>query len=367
MSDRWVVPGGDPGPASPPDPRFVPGAPLVPTTQAGWGDRPGWGTHNPKPGVIALRPLTLGDISRAVMTTIRVNPRASIGLAALVSLAVLLPVTAASTAVAALTGSGGGPDELDITGTLTTTLPTLGSLLTAGLLAAFMAWVVSQATLGRTVTLGETWAAVRGRAWAATAVVLLLTLIQVVVFGLLAGPGVLLAVAAARTSDNAGLATGVVLAILGGLLALAALLFVATRWCFATSVLAVERIGIGAALRRSWRLTAGRPFWRVLGIRLLAALAVGVVSQVVTLPLTVLLGVGGALTAADDPSRLVVAQTVATGLTALLVGALTTPITAGVDALLYLDQRIRREGLDVAIMHGLQTGQVGFPPPPAAG
>ena len=82
---------------------------------------------------------------------------------------------------------------------------------------------------------------------------LLLTLIQVVVFGLLAGPGVLLAVAAARTSDNAGLATGVVLAILGGLLALAALLFVATRWCFATSVLAVERIGIGAALRRSWR------------------------------------------------------------------------------------------------------------------
>ena len=38
----------------------------------------------------------------------------------------------------------------------------------------------------------------------------------------------------------------------------------------------------------------------------------------------------------------------------LLVGALTVPFTAGVTALLYLDQRIRREGLDVSLLRAAQ-------------
>lgn len=39
----------------------------------------------------------------------------------------------------------------------------------------------------------------------------------------------------------------------------------------------------------------------------------------------------------------------------LVVGALTIPFTAGVTALLYLDQRIRREGLDVTLVHAAQA------------
>ena len=53
-------------------------------------------------------------------------------------------------------------------------------------------------------------------------------------------------------------------------------------------------------------------------------------------------------------------QTVTTGIAGLLTGALTTPFSAGVDALLYVDARIRTEGLDVRLIQATQ----GAAPPP---
>ena len=50
----------------------------------------------------------------------------------------------------------------------------------------------------------------------------------------------------------------------------------------------------------------------------------------------------------------------------LISGALTTPFTAGVDALMAIDQRIRREGLDVQLIHAAQQGGPA-PWPSAAG
>ena len=52
----------------------------------------------------------------------------------------------------------------------------------------------------------------------------------------------------------------------------------------------------------------------------------------------------------SDGGTLLVAQTLVSGLTALLTGALTTPFSAGVDALLYVDGRMRREGLDIQLI-----------------
>ena len=47
-------------------------------------------------------------------------------------------------------------------------------------------------------------------------------------------------------------------------------------------------------------------------------------------------------------------QAILTGVASLVAGALTTPFTAGVDALLTVDQRIRREGLDVQLIQAAQ-------------
>ena len=59
-------------------------------------------------------------------------------------------------------------------------------------------------------------------------------------------------------------------------------------------------------------------------------------------------------------------QAIFGGVATLISGALTTPFSAGVDALMAIDQRIRREGLDVQLIHASQQGGPA-PWPSAAG
>ena len=109
------------------------------------------------------------------------------------------------------------------------------------------------------------------------------------------------------------------------------------------------------------------PLWRVFGLRLLTSIVVGIASSIITTPLTlVMIAAMVALGASEDATfgQLFGLQTLITGLVGILAGALTTPFTAGVDALLYVDARIRQEGLDVTLM---QAAQGSAPPPwPAA-
>ena len=63
----------------------------------------------------------------------------------------------------------------------------------------------------------------------------------------------------------------------------------------------------------------------------------------------------GAVVASGDPQNTYVFQAIVSGVSALITGALTTPFTAGVDALLYVDQRIRREGFDVQLITAAQA------------
>jgi hypothetical protein len=87
---------------------------------------------------------------------------------------------------------------------------------------------------------------------------------------------------------------------------------------------ATERIGSGAALRKSWQLTRGS-FWRVLGIILIVAFAVAIVGYAAGL-------VGVASTAG---ALLVVVP---------LVSIVTAPLTALAYTTLLYDLRLRQEG-----------------------
>lgn len=97
MSDQqgWTVPGAMPRPQGsaypPPGPAGLPtpgaalpqaAAPVAPVAPAGY-QPPGWAPPQlaPKPGIIPLRPLTLGEIWSGVMTAVPGNPTATIGLA----------------------------------------------------------------------------------------------------------------------------------------------------------------------------------------------------------------------------------------------------------------------------------------------
>lgn len=373
----WVAPGSAPssGTTAPPSP--PPGAPApapsygatppvapgyaappgsAPAPPAAWGAAPQVGGPTApyvaglefRPGIIALRPLTLGDIYSAVTKAVRGNVAATIGLAVVTSVLCLVPTTALGGWLGSLENGDFESSEVGV-GLFAQYVPALGSFLSTIALTGFLAYVIGQAVLGRKVGIGETWDGTKGRLPALLGATLLTLVALVVVLAVLVGPGIALFV-------QAGGFDGVALAVtlLGTLGAVLLYVFLWVRLGFTSALIVLENRGAFSAFARSWRLTSGRSFWRLLGIRFLTSLITGFAAQIITFPIAL----GGilAVMAAGAEDQLFMWQAIFTGVASLIAGALTTPFTAGVDALLTVDARIRREGLDVQLIHASQQG-----------
>ena len=362
-SPPWHGPAAGPGaPPSTPGGRPVlppPGGPTGAATRGpAYPQYPGGPASRPpgyipqvelRPGIIALRPLGLGDLYSATMKAIRGNVAATVGLAFVTTLVLTVPATLLGVWLANVSDSGSDTATL---APVATYLPTLTVALASVILTGFLAYVVGQAVMGRKVSASETWEGSRGRLLRVVAAALLTGVVELLAAGVLvAGPIVLLVLN--NGASSATTAAGVVLLILTILAAIAALLFLWTRFGFATAAIVLERLGVVAGIRRSWALTSGAPFWRVLGIRLLTTIIVLFARNVLTLPISML----GALAVigTGNENAIFVWQTVVAGLSGVITGAITTPFTAGVDSLLYIDQRIRREALDVALIQAAQS------------
>jgi hypothetical protein len=354
------------GPPPPGYGAFPPGFPAPP---------PGYGAPPPpagphiaglefRPGIIPLRPLTLGDIFGAVIKAIRGNVAATIGLAVVTSLICLVPTTALGAWLASqeditvLDGSGSGT-TLGLYGLLGTYLPGLGSVIASIALTGFLSYVIGQAVIGRKVGIGETWDGTKRRLPAIAGAVLITIVGALLIMGVVLGPPLAWLVALGRAE-----VAPILLLLLAVLVAVLLYLWLWTRLAFVTAVIVLEGRGVGSAFARSWRLTSGRPFWRIFGIRLLTSVLVGFAANIITFPLT-MLGLA-VVFAVGDENDIFMWQAVLTGIATLISGALTTPFSAGVDALMAIDQRIRREGLDVQLIHAAQQGGPA-PWPSAAG
>ncbi|MEO6411362.1 MAG: hypothetical protein ABIO48_02140 [Pedococcus sp.] len=337
-------PGQQPGQQLPPGQGYLPPSP-------GYGQHP---AMEFRPGVIPLRPLNLGDLYGAVIKAIRGNVAATMGLAFVTTLIFLVPTTALGAWIASLESLDfeSTEDILPVAGTIGSLVPSLGTSLSAILLTGFVAFVISQAVMGRKVTAGQTWEGTRGRLLAlvgatiVTSLAILLALAAVLVLP------IIVLVAATSSGTDSGLAGAVVLTVVAALVSVLLALFLTTRLAFVGVAVVLEKASVGRGLARSWQLTSGSQFWRVFGIRLLTAIVVGVAAQILTVPLSIIGTLG--LLGTGDPSDMFVWQAVLAGVTGLITGALTTPFTAGVDALLYVDQRIRREGFDVQLITAAQ-------------
>jgi len=150
-------------------------------------------------------------------------------------------------------------------------------------------------------------------------------------------------------------------ALIGGLAALGAIAgIILTIWLtimfrMAAQVVVLEREGPVRALARSWRLVRGS-FWRVLGITLLAGLIVVVTAGVLQIPFSLigaLAGGGSSLLPATGGS---VAGILISAVGGVVAGAVARPISAGVAVLLYVDLRMRREGLDLVLQTAASGG-----------
>ncbi|WP_323097288.1 glycerophosphoryl diester phosphodiesterase membrane domain-containing protein [Intrasporangium sp. YIM S08009] len=368
----YPPPGGvgtpPPGPAYPPPS----GTPLPQASGPGRPapvQPPGWVPPQlaPKPGIIPLRPLNLGEIWGGVMTAVRGNPAATIGLALVTTAVVLVPLTLlgiwiAST-VTARTASfdssfdpafGGYADSSGSTsaflgGTLASLVPQLAMYATALLLPLFMAVVIGQGVQGRRIGLGETVRAARGRILPALGVVLLIGLAAFLALGALVG----IVVATWIGSGDGGGGTAAFVTFLVFVAFVVLFVFFSVRWGFAMTIVVLEGAGPTLALRRSWTLTRKRGFWRIFGIRLLTGIVAAIAGAVITAPLGFLVG----FMTSDSPTSTAWVLVLVQAGTVLVQSVLTTPFTAGVDSLLYVDQRIRYEGLDVALLQQSQQGR----------
>lgn len=294
-----------------------------------------------QPGVIPLRPLTLGDMFEGSLKTMRRNPEATIGMAVLVLAVLLLPSVGLSLAVPSVFPELNMVDAAAIA----TFIPMLLSSLATLALSGFVIYVVSEAALGDRVGIAQTWQAVKGRILALIGVSLLSFL---VLFTAVVGV-ILVSVVFVALLGPIGMIV-LVLAMLG---MIPLMLWLYARVSLAPAAVVLEKAGPIQGLKRSWALTQGRQAWRVLGISVLAGLIAALFSALIGGLLGVLgTSLLGLMT--GNESTLFTGQVIMDHLTSFVVGAVTTPFTAGVTALLYLDQRMRREGLDVSLLRAAQ-------------
>ncbi|MDT5153178.1 MAG: hypothetical protein QOI01_4911 [Mycobacterium sp.] len=338
-----------------PPPGYGPPGYGYPPTAGPYGYPPMGAPPALKPGVIPLRPLSMSDIFNASVTYIRTNPKATLGLTTIVVvvtqvLALLIQVgpLAATGALAPLTTGDVGQEEISSSATIALLLSSAAGSVTAVLagivLSGLLTVVVGRAVFGATMSIGEAWQRVRGRLLALLSV----TAIEVVGAALMIAVVVGLVVA---VSQIVGGAAAFVVGVLFGLALVVLLVYLYTMLSFAPTLIVLERIGVAAAITRSFALVRN-DFWRVFGIRLLAVVVAGVVSGAVSVPFSL---VGQVM--------LMVGQTTATTVIAFVLisigGAIgqiiTSPFSAGVVVLLYTDRRIRAEAFDLV----LQTGAAG--------
>jgi hypothetical protein len=365
-TEGWSTPGGD---VPPPTPGYGPPPPGYGPPPAGqdqgYGGQPGWTqpgwqgwqqgqqqTWQPwsapvvSPGVVPLRPLTVGEVLDGAVKVVRQYPRPTLAMSAIVAVVTtvfnLLALLAEDTSSLANDAtSGSSSDSFNtgfdsgvggLAGVPGTVFGALGGLVLAGFLVA----VVGKAVLGRPTTFSETWQQVRPRIWALIGLAFLVGLVC-------AAPaviGVILAVAMGVVAAPL-LLIGVPLAIAG----VVAGIYLYVRLSLSSSVLVLEKAGVRAAMRRSNVLVKGS-WWRVCGILLLVQIISSVLTGVLTFPFLVLAGINAFANpdAGGFTVFLVVAQ-LGGGLATFLV----SPFAAGARSLLYVDRRMRAEGLDLTL------------------
>ncbi|WP_370739437.1 DUF7544 domain-containing protein [Streptomyces fradiae] len=357
---RWAAPAGS-GPTPPPEG----GGPGTP---GGWST--GWAPPPvvAKPGIIPLRPLGIGEILDGAVSTMRAHWRTVLG----ISLAVAVITQAVSTVTTGLwfndqTGLAAlendpdpTPDEIldALSGALTGSAATgFVSMLGTIIATAMLTMVVSRAVLGRPVTTGDAWHSARPQLLRLFGLLFLIPLIILTITAVAVAPGLILTAAG---STGAGAA----LTLAGGLAALVLAVWLWIRFSLAAPALMLERQGVIASLRRSAKLVRGA-WWRVFGIQLLTLVLLVFVAAVIEIPTSLIAVVVGGESATDWMAG-ETAETgwlflIVLGIGAVISSTITFPISAGVTALLYMDQRIRREALDLEL--GRAAGLPGYGTP----
>lgn len=356
-------PGGQWSPAQPPPGQWSPpsapgGGPGAPPPAPGWGagmppqaPGPGWGRPPmaAKPGVIPLRPLGVGEILDGAVSTMRAHWRTVLGISLTVSVIAeitvillqryLLPepksVDPNAVGAEAIRQAADSAQSTLLTGAPATLISMIATLFITSVLTV----VISRSVLGRKATLSDAWTEARPRLLPLLGLTLLMSLMSAAVLAVGLVPGLLL-----------GDGPGIALAFVGFTAACVVVVWLMVRFSLAAPALMLERQSVLTSLRRSAKLVRGT-WWRTFGILALTYLLVIVVALIIVIPF----GIIAVTVDSDGLSEFLNSSStdfgwpflIITGVGEVIISTLTYPFTAGVIALLYVDQRIRREALDL--------------------
>ncbi|WP_327275868.1 hypothetical protein OG609_31180 [Streptomyces sp. NBC_01224] len=336
---------------------------------APYGGPPGWGgwMPPPKPGVIPLVPLKLGDILGGAFSTMGRYWKQLFGIGvAVYGGALVVAGAAALIAYSAVSAhlhrvislsAEQEPSSKD----LTPVLIALGAFwlvamvaltISTAMMYAAVPAVLQEAVLGRPTTFSVIWR----RAWARIPALIgtvILTALIVVIPVVLAMIGFLaLMIGAIALTDGPGAAVWASLGFLGALATapLAAWLWV--KFSLAPSAVVFEGQRPVAALRRSSQLVRG-DWWRICGISLLAFAMAAAANYIIQIPFSFLgmfSGMIGGATLDDDPNPASIVFAMSGYVVILLLGQLIGQLVSAtfpqlVTGLLYVDRRMRTENL----------------------
>lgn len=275
--------------------------------------------------VVPLRPLTVGEVLDGSVDIMRTHAKIVFGAAVVVavfiqlcSLAFTLPFLSELDGLTSLDPDAVSPAEYQARFINSYFALFGGSLFgefarVFGLtvLSGFLSVIVGRTVLGQPVTGREVWQEFRQRLGA--------TLVVSFLFSLMVGVGLLFC-----------FLPGVALWVM---------------FALAVPALVLERCGVQRAFGRSLELIKNNGWGRVLGVMALSYIIVRIVENVITLPFAAV-GVLGAVLG-DAPELVTASTLVISAAGAVVALAITTPFHAGVTALVYVDRRMRLEGLDI--------------------
>lgn len=314
-----------------------------------------------QPGIIPLRPLSLGDIYNGAFCAIRQAPSVMFGLVlalwaglgGLMGALLYFLIPDLNTYLA---------DDFDADGTeaaLESLWKITESTMLAGVITGLLQLFIVSLTLaicvaglgplvlGRRPTVADVWQTLKSHLWGIIGYSLLL----IVGSALLLGLGLLpLGGFFLINIEDFGASLGLLgLTFLTLMVVGVFSTWISVKLVFAIPTAIMEDISIISALKRSWRLTKGS-FWKFFGIILLTTLIVSFLGQGLN---TVIGFILSAVVLVNQNFTII--MTLSAVLSSVITG-LTMPFYGAVLGLLYIDTRIRREGLAVRLLQATQRG-----------
>ncbi|WP_434810400.1 glycerophosphoryl diester phosphodiesterase membrane domain-containing protein [Microbacterium sp. bgisy189] len=318
---------------------------------------PTW-TPATRPGIIPLQPLGFGTILGRSFAALRQNPKVLLGFALVVTAVSTILAAAGMVAIGLFAFSRlmsmrtfdedyetvmAGAIALTSVGALVLSLATsaIGVLVQAVVVAE-----VSHSVVAEKLTLRRLWQRVKPVAWRIVGYTVMVAVAVFVVVAAIAGGFVAL-----------GIATGwwvvvpLVLLMLG---AIPLALWLTVKLMLVPSVLVLEHATVFGAIARSWRLTRGR-FWAALGVWIIIQLSFSLLTQVLGAPVSLLTsGLSSVLVpTGETPEAMIAALIGSSLLTQILVVVIQSValvVVSTASALIYIDCRMRHEGLDLDLL-----------------